>query len=73
MSFLIEQKPHVIGISATMTSHLQEVIEIVEEVRNIEELKNIKILVGGYPFNIDKDLWKEMGADFYAPNAIGNL
>ena len=53
-----------------MTSHLQEVIEIVEEVRNIEELKNIKILVGGYPFNIDKDLWKEMGADFYAPNAI---
>ncbi|MCB2294504.1 response regulator [Clostridium algoriphilum] len=70
ISFLIKQKPHVLGLSATMIFNLQNVKEIIEEVRNIEELKDIKILVGGYPFNMDKELWKKMGADLYAPNAI---
>ena len=70
ISFLIDHKPHVLGISATMTFHLHKVIELIEEVRNTEELKEIKILVGGYPFNLDKGLWKEVGADLYSPNAI---
>ena len=70
LSFLIEHKPHVLGISATMTIDVQKVREIIEEVKNIEELNNIKILVGGYIFNMEKNLWKEVGADFYAPNAI---
>lgn len=70
ISFLIDQKPQVLGISVTMTVHLQNVIEIIEAVRNIDVLKDIKILVGGYPFNIDKELWSKIGADLYAPNAI---
>mgnify|MGYP001607387080 CR=1 FL=1 len=70
ISFLIDVKPHVIGISVTIILHVHKVIELIHAIRNIEELKDIKILVGGYPFNIDKDLWKQVGADFYAPNAI---
>lgn len=70
ISFLIDQKPDVLGISATMTVHIQNVIELIEAVRNIEVLKGIKILVGGYPFNVDKELWRKIGADLYAPNAI---
>ena len=70
LSFLREHKPHVLGISATMTLDVQKVIEIIDEVKKIEELNGIKILVGGYIFNIQKKLWKEVGADFYAPNAI---
>ena len=70
MSFLIDVKPEVLGISITMTFHLHKVVELIREARNIEALKNIKILVGGYAFNVDKDLWKQVGADFYAPNAI---
>jgi MerR family transcriptional regulator, light-induced transcriptional regulator len=28
-----------------------------------------RILVGGYPFNISRDLWVQVGADGYAPDA----
>jgi len=70
ISFLIDVNPHVLGISVTMIVHVHKVIELIHELRNIETLKEIKILVGGYPFNVDKDLWKQVGADFYAPNAI---
>jgi MerR family transcriptional regulator, light-induced transcriptional regulator len=70
MSFLIDQKPDIFGISVTMTFYLHKVIELIDEVRDTQELKNIKILVGGYPFNADKNLWKQVGADLYAPNAI---
>ena len=29
---------------------------------------NIKIIVGGAPFNFDKELWKIVGADAYGGN-----
>lgn len=70
MSFLIDVKPEVLGLSITMTFNLHKAIELIHEARNIETLKGIKILVGGYPFNVDKNLWRQVGADFYAPNAI---
>lgn len=66
---LIDKKPDILGISATMTYHVEKVSEIIKAVRANPHCKNIKILVGGYPFNISKDLWKTIGADGYAPNA----
>ena len=33
------------------------------------ECTDAKIIVGGYPFNIDKDLWKKVGADGQAVDA----
>ena len=70
ISFIIDVKPHVLGISVTIITHIHKVIELIHAVRDIEALKDIKILAGGYPFNVDKDLWKQVGADFYASNAI---
>ena len=70
MSFLIDKKPNVFGISVTMTFYLHKVIEIIEEIRNTQQLSCVKILVGGYAFNADKNLWKMVGADIYAPNAM---
>lgn len=70
ISFLIDQKPHVLGISVTMTFHLHKVIELIHDIRNIEVLRDLNILVGGYPFNVDKNLWSKIGADIYASNAI---
>ena len=29
----------------------------------------VRILVGGYPFNIAGNLWQSVGADGYAPDA----
>lgn len=70
LSFLTKHKPHVLGISAAMSLDVKKVKEIIKEVKSNKVLNGIKILVGGYIFNIEKNLWKEVGADFYAPDAI---
>ena len=33
------------------------------------ECRDPKIIVGGYPFNIDNDLWNKVGADGQALDA----
>lgn len=68
--FLVETKPLFLAISATMTFHLSQVEEMIKKIR-AESLipANLKIMVGGYPFNIAVNLWKELGADGYAPGA----
>lgn len=70
MSFIMDVKPDVLGISVTMTYYVHKVINLIDRIRNVKELKDTKILVGGYPFNVDKNLWKQVGADLYAPDAI---
>ena len=30
---------------------------------------SVKIIVGGYPFTISPDLWRQTGADAFAPSA----
>ncbi|MEP6766847.1 MAG: cobalamin-dependent protein [Gemmatimonadaceae bacterium] len=66
---LIERKADVLAISATMTFHIPLVAELIERVRGADSLKHVKILSGGYPFNIESELWRQVGADGYAPGA----
>ncbi|MEI7726796.1 MAG: cobalamin-dependent protein, partial [Bacteroidota bacterium] len=68
--YLVETKPLFLAISATMTFHISQVEEMIKKIR-AESLipANLKIMVGGYPFNIAVNLWKELGADGYAPGA----
>ncbi|WP_152417023.1 hypothetical protein [Paenibacillus sp. PAMC 26794] len=40
-----------------------------DPVIHITATAHMKIMVGGYPFNIDHELWKTIGADGYAPGA----
>jgi methanogenic corrinoid protein MtbC1 len=69
------RKVDVLGISATMTFHVGVVVDLIERVRALElegesvTGQGIKILVGGYPFNIAPDLWRQVGADGFAYNA----
>lgn len=66
---VVEIKPDLIAISCTLTPHLQNVREIISEIRTQSEISHIPILVGGYPFVKFPDLWKSVGADGSAPNA----
>ncbi|MTI69303.1 MAG: cobalamin-binding protein [Firmicutes bacterium] len=68
---LKEYDSDLLAISTTMTYHISLVKNLIEEIRKDESLKNIKILVGGRPFKIDKDLWKKVGADGYSLDAKG--
>lgn len=66
---LSERKPDILAISATMTFHIKLVEELIEQVRAADSKGRVKIMVGGYPFNIEPDLWQQVGADGYAANA----
>jgi len=67
---VIEHKAEVLGISATMSFHISRVRELISAIRASDECRDVKILVGGYPFNIAKDLWKQVGADGYGRDAV---
>jgi MerR family transcriptional regulator, light-induced transcriptional regulator len=66
---LTERKADILAISATMTFHIKLVENLIKQVRTIDTKKQIKILTGGYPFNIETELWRQVGADGYAANA----
>lgn len=70
VGFLIEKKADVLGISTTMTFNIPKIRELISHVRSVEGLKHLKIMVGGYPFLITENLWKQLGADGCASNAL---
>lgn len=59
----------VLAISATLTTNVGAVATLINSIRNLAAGANIKILVGGYPFNMDPNLWRKVGADASAPDA----
>ena len=64
-----KEKADVIAISATISFNISEVRKIIELIRKDPELDEVKIMVGGYPFSIDKNLYKSIGADATANTA----
>jgi methanogenic corrinoid protein MtbC1 len=59
----------VVALSATMVSHVSAVVETVRALRADERSRHARILVGGHPFNVARELWREVGADGWAPDA----
>lgn len=70
VKFLLEKQADILAISATMTFHLDSVQKIIASVRSYPELSRVKVVVGGYPFIIDNELWKQVGADGFARDAM---
>ena len=66
-----ERGADVLAVSATITSHVRALRELVAAVRASEDCRGVKILAGGYPFNVAPGLWREVGADASATDARG--
>ncbi len=66
---LVQRRADVLALSATMTFHVRAVAEVIKAVRGAADCRDVKILVGGYPFNIASNLWQAVGADAYVPAA----
>ncbi len=64
-----QHRPDLLVISATMTFHLPGVEQLIAQVRSSEACRGVKVMVGGYPFNVDPELWRRVGADGHAPDA----
>jgi len=69
ISALKQSKAIGLFISATMGFNVTKVRQMVEQIRDDPSLHDIKIVVGGYPFNTVDDLWRTVGVDLYARDA----
>lgn len=61
-------KPQILAISVTMPFNIEKAESIIRSVREIKGVKP-KIIVGGIAFNILPEIYKKIGADFWAPDA----
>ena len=66
VSAIMEHKPHVVGLSALLTTTMPAMVETVKAIR-ASGCPPVKILVGGAP--ICQQFADEIGADGYAPDA----
>lgn len=63
-----DYKADILAISVTMTPHLKHAIDLIKEIKS-NSMNDLKIIVGGYPFLSDTELWKKIGADGFAMGA----
>ena len=66
---LHERQAQVLAVSATLGFHVAAVQDLIASVRADERFAHIKVLVGGYPFNLTPGLWQQIGADGHASTA----
>ena len=69
IQMVVRWKATVLALSATITYHVRAVAELIAMVRRTPECVDLRILVGGFPFNVSPDLWRAVGADGSARNA----
>ncbi len=62
------RKPNLIAISVSLSSQINTAKSIIQQLRQVDELANLKILVGGQPLYAHKNIWKDLGADAMASN-----
>lgn len=73
VGYVAQRQPELLGLSATMTFHLEGVAGMVRALRASPETRGVRIMVGGYAFNREPDLWRDIGADGHARDAEGAL
>ena len=61
---ILERKPDLIALSVTVLFHLDKLTSLISKIK--ASGITTPIMVGGYPFNNDKTLWKKVGADGWA-------
>ncbi len=61
------RRADLLAVSCTITLHIGRVRELIAAAR--QSGLSARILVGGYPFNTTRELWRSVGADGYAPDA----
>lgn len=66
---LIEREADLLALSVTMTQYLETARELIYQVKSDDQVSGIKVLVGGRPFGVDDELWKQVGADGFAWDA----
>lgn len=72
IGLIAQFKIDVLGISAATTMDLPQVRKLIEAVRKSGKVRT-KIIVGGRVFNEHPMLWKKVGADAWAKDAVSGM
>lgn len=70
---VIERAADVLGLSATLAIHVEDVADLIARVRREPACARVQIVVGGHPFRIAPDLYREIGADGSAADALASV
>lgn len=70
---VIDRAADVLGLSATLAIHVEDMADLIRRVRREPACARVKILVGGHPFRIAPDLYREIGADGSAVDALTSV
>jgi methanogenic corrinoid protein MtbC1 len=68
-----ERGADVLAVSVTITTHVRAAASLIDAVRSSDETQDVKIMVGGYPFNVAPELWQKVGADACAHDALESV
>ncbi|PKL65370.1 MAG: hypothetical protein CVV32_02585 [Methanomicrobiales archaeon HGW-Methanomicrobiales-3] len=71
LAALRDQKADLLILSITMPTHLSDLRYLIRSLRADEATAQVKVIVGGSPFAIIPDLWKQVGADAVAASPEG--
>jgi methanogenic corrinoid protein MtbC1 len=66
---LKEYKADVLALSVTLPTHISKAATLIKNIRSNSALPKLIIMVGGYPFLNNPDLWQRVAADGFAQNA----
>jgi len=77
IEMLERRKPDLLALSVNTALTLRDAGQLIEEVRQADDVAATKVLIGGPPFRVVEDLWRELQADGCAISAteavrIGN-
>ena len=65
-----DRKPTVLGISTTMVYNLPSVATLIEACKALPGCEDLRVIVGGGAYRRNTTLYREVGADAYAPNLL---
>jgi methanogenic corrinoid protein MtbC1 len=65
MRFLNKNNFDAILISVTLKKNLDNLKKLVKSIKKEDNLKKLMVIVGGYPFYEDSNLYKKIGVDFF--------
>lgn len=63
IQLLLDEKPDILGLSVTMPYNLDKIEQLLIKIKKMQELKHLKIMLGGYVFSYAKDTHKYINAD----------
>lgn len=66
----VARRADVVAISASIVRHVHAVQEAVRRLRAEPRCAGLRVMVGGHPFRIDPALWRKVGADGTAADAV---